>query len=751
MFNATRKRSDSSVQQSTNCITKDKPKFVRCVSIARLFGNAYSTHQHMSHQKNDANNGNIKTGILSKNRYHTNVATSKSKIERFKNRSESEQQTDQVNGTDCTDFCKTTTTTLTNDNTNTNTTTTSSHNDKLPIEDFCDEKDLSARAFRTISRGLGLIWRRSYSVEISTPDPEYKVFYLGNVLTGWAKGDNCIEKPLATLWRNYTQINKPDVAMRILVCSSGLKATTRQHGITEYWNSKITFCCAPKNYPRVFCWIYRHEGRKLKHELRCHAVLCPKESIAEEICKTLKENLTQALKEFKRDKMNRQNARLSLVNSLYENPSMPRRKILLSVGANNYRPPMERSKSAPKLMAIEEAVGEEEEICSMSSFKKSQSHNNTPYTNGDLFTVSTFDRKYCKRNRLNRDMANARRNSLYEQSKSRSTDVIKTNDDEGGGSGGGCNTFDSKFTIPKQTSPAAYDEDDDFHSLLMTNDYDIKSSLSGEILSYFDTKLSKSTSLSQSEIDSHPNALGPANSCVANEPFEFDSFNSTDDFCSLGHDTTNFNQNDVLKSLVMVTSDSKHLIKSNVDNSNVNDNCMKPIETMAFVNSNGNVHGPLLDSDEGSITSGCETSSIITTAHMDDLIKSEREIEAISLSLARLPSLKNSNISSNLECVNESDHNNSTDHNSTIRNNNEEDSEFSDESGFDENNSAKPTLAHNFRSATESICNAAGASAVASTADANNNIKHPFSSSNTLKTMGRLRINIPKNAKSIDI
>lgn len=101
-------------------------------------------------------------------------------------------------------------------------------------------------------------------------------------------GDSCIEKPLATLWRNYTQNNKPDVVMRILVCSSGLKATTRQHGLTEYWSNRITHCSSPKSYPRIFCWIYRHEGRKLKHELRCHAVLCPKESISEEICRTLK-------------------------------------------------------------------------------------------------------------------------------------------------------------------------------------------------------------------------------------------------------------------------------------------------------------------------------------------------------------------------------------------------------------------------------------------------------------------------------
>lgn len=101
-------------------------------------------------------------------------------------------------------------------------------------------------------------------------------------------GDSCVEKPLTTLWRNYTQNHKPDVVMRIQVCPSGLKATTRQHGLTEYWSNRITHCSSPKNYPRIFCWIYRHEGRKLKHELRCHAVLCPKETIAEQICNTLK-------------------------------------------------------------------------------------------------------------------------------------------------------------------------------------------------------------------------------------------------------------------------------------------------------------------------------------------------------------------------------------------------------------------------------------------------------------------------------
>lgn len=52
--------------------------------------------------------------------------------------------------------------------------------------------------------------------------------------------------------------------------------------------------------------------------------------------------------------------RLSLANSLYDNPSLPRRKLLLSTGGQNYRPPLERSKSAPKLSAIEEDTVAEE-------------------------------------------------------------------------------------------------------------------------------------------------------------------------------------------------------------------------------------------------------------------------------------------------------------------------------------------------------------------------------------------------------
>lgn len=150
--------------------------------------------------------------------------------------------------------------------------------------------------------------------------------------------------------------------MQLTVSGGGLKATTREHGLTEYWANRLTFCAAPTNFPRIFCWVYRHEGRKLRHELRCHAVLCTTTTVARLLEKQLKESLALALAEFRKDKISRQNARLSLVNCIYENPSIPRRKILLSTGASNYRPPLERSKSAPKLTIIEENLEEDDEI-----------------------------------------------------------------------------------------------------------------------------------------------------------------------------------------------------------------------------------------------------------------------------------------------------------------------------------------------------------------------------------------------------
>ncbi len=206
--------------------------------------------------------------------------------------------------------------------------------------------------------GMTLPFRRK-RYTINEPDPAYQVVYLGNVLTVMAKGEGCVDKPMALIWKTHLARQRPDLHMRLSVTRSGLKAETKLQGLTEYWAHRITHCVAPTQYTRVFCWIYKHEGKKLKPELRCHAVLCRKCTDPPTIALRLHATLDAALREYKREKLSRQNTRLSATLACGY-PSLPRRKMLLSTGVQNFRPPLSRSKSAPRLGIIEEANSEEE-------------------------------------------------------------------------------------------------------------------------------------------------------------------------------------------------------------------------------------------------------------------------------------------------------------------------------------------------------------------------------------------------------
>lgn len=125
-----RKKSDP----TDNC-AKEKSKFVKNASIARLLGNTYSTNKPPSPIKNYSGG------------------------ERFKKSSQFENNSDS----------------------------------DLVLKDLTEDRDLGAKALRSLTRGLGrLLRRRTTSVDISSPDPEFKVAYLGNVLTGWAKGKKII-------------------------------------------------------------------------------------------------------------------------------------------------------------------------------------------------------------------------------------------------------------------------------------------------------------------------------------------------------------------------------------------------------------------------------------------------------------------------------------------------------------------------------------------------------------------------------
>ena len=102
----------------------------------------------------------------------------------------------------------------------------------------------------------------------------------------------------------------------------------------------------------------------MKLELRCHAVLCKTEAKAKAMAVQLHEKISFALREFMREKTRKQNSRLTLqrTNSLPLSGSIvPQRTKLLSTG-HNFKPPISKSNTAPKLGSIHEDSEIEEDI-----------------------------------------------------------------------------------------------------------------------------------------------------------------------------------------------------------------------------------------------------------------------------------------------------------------------------------------------------------------------------------------------------
>jgi len=103
-------------------------------------------------------------------------------------------------------------------------------------------------------------WRKILKrdvAEITKDDPSHRVTYLGNVVTTWAKGEGCLDRPASALWKNHVE-GRGSIKMDVRIAASGLKAYTREHGLTEYWSNRLTWCGVPTDYPKFFCWIYRY-------------------------------------------------------------------------------------------------------------------------------------------------------------------------------------------------------------------------------------------------------------------------------------------------------------------------------------------------------------------------------------------------------------------------------------------------------------------------------------------------------------
>lgn len=77
---------------------------------------------------------------------------------------------------------------------------------------------------------------------------------------------------MAGVFANFTEFwyalffvpGKAGLDMEIRICASGLKVVTKDQGLTEYRAHRITYSVCPKLNPKMFIWVYRHDGKKLK-------------------------------------------------------------------------------------------------------------------------------------------------------------------------------------------------------------------------------------------------------------------------------------------------------------------------------------------------------------------------------------------------------------------------------------------------------------------------------------------------------
>uniref|UniRef100_A0A8C3P7W1 Family with sequence similarity 43 member A n=1 Tax=Chrysemys picta bellii TaxID=8478 RepID=A0A8C3P7W1_CHRPI len=205
--------------------------------------------------------------------------------------------------------------------------------------------------------------RRKFRV--TSEDPTYTVLYLGNAATLQAKGEGCTDLAVGKIWAK-SEAGRQGAKMKLTIGAQGIRMAHAEERAPRrpghlYLLHRVTYCVADPRLPRVFAWIYRHE---LKHKavmLRCHAVLVSRPEKARAMALLLYQTSAAALAEFrrlkKRDDARHQQQQLVGEQSI---PLVPLRKLLPGRGC--YKPPVERSRSAPKLGSItEDLLGEAQE------------------------------------------------------------------------------------------------------------------------------------------------------------------------------------------------------------------------------------------------------------------------------------------------------------------------------------------------------------------------------------------------------
>ncbi|XP_074046690.1 protein FAM43A [Macrotis lagotis] len=213
---------------------------------------------------------------------------------------------------------------------------------------------------------VGSMFRsRRKKVQISREAPSYGVLYLGNASTLQARGEGCTDLAVGKIWAK-SQAGRQGTKMRLSISAQGVRLVPADGAAPPrpghlYLLHRVTCGAAAPRLPRVFAWVYRHE---LKHKavmLRCHAVLASRAAQAQAMALLLYQTSAAALAEFKRLKR-RDDARHQQRPAGGPGAPPPPLRRLLRPGPGCYKPPVERSRGAPKLGPItEDPLGEQRE------------------------------------------------------------------------------------------------------------------------------------------------------------------------------------------------------------------------------------------------------------------------------------------------------------------------------------------------------------------------------------------------------
>ncbi|XP_015264760.1 PREDICTED: protein FAM43A, partial [Gekko japonicus] len=225
---------------------------------------------------------------------------------------------------------------------------------------------------------VGQLFRgKRQKFRVSREAPTYTVLYLGNATTLQAKGEGCTDAAVGRIWAK-SEAGRLGAKMKLTIGPQGLRlapAATASSPASSaaarpghlYLLHRVTYCVADARLPRLFAWVYRHEVKHKAVLLRCHAVLVSKAEKARAMALLLFQTSAAALAEFRRLKRRADARRQQLQQAgpaadaaLPLLPPLRRRLLLLHGPAASYKPPVERSRGAPKLGPItEDALGEE--------------------------------------------------------------------------------------------------------------------------------------------------------------------------------------------------------------------------------------------------------------------------------------------------------------------------------------------------------------------------------------------------------